>query len=38
MGEIDEADSRVQTSSYKISHRDAMYNIGNTVHNIVITV
>ena len=28
----------VQTSSYKISHRDVMYSSGNIVSNIVITL
>ena len=38
MGETGEGDQEVQTSSYKISHWDVMYSIGNIVNNIVITL
>ena len=34
-GKIGKGDSDMQTSSYKISHRDEKYSIGNTVNNIV---
>ena len=30
-----ERDQEVQTSGCKISHGDVMYNMGNTVNNIV---
>lgn len=36
MGRRGEWDSEVKTSSYKISHRDKKYSIGNMVSNIVI--
>ena len=38
MGEIGEGDLELQTSSYKISHGDITYSIGNTANNIVITL
>ena len=36
--EIGEGDYEGQTSSYKISHGNVMYIIGNTVNNIVRTL
>ena len=32
-----EEDLEVQTSSYKISHRDKIYDSGNIVNNVIIT-
>lgn len=38
MGKIGQGDKEVYASSYKISHKDAKYSIGNIVSNIVVTL
>ena len=38
MSETGKGNEGVQTFSDRISHRDIMYHIGNTVNNIVITL
>ena len=36
MDETGEGDEEVQATSYKVSHKDVIYSIGNIVNNIVI--
>ena len=38
LGKICEEDQEVQISSYKISHRDVIHSIRNTVNNTVISL
>lgn len=38
MCKMGEGTQKVQTSNYKISHRDIIYSIGNIANNIIITV